>query len=70
MWKVKKVVNIVRQPTRWGFPMYSVQLKRSSQGEELTQKLDAQAMKYLMYLLYPLCVVGAIYSLIYEPHRG
>lgn len=70
MWKVKKVVNIVPQPTRWGFPLYSVELKRSSQGEQLTQKLDAQAMKYLMYLLYPLCVIGAIYSLIYEPHRG
>ncbi|KAE8749540.1 hypothetical protein FOCC_FOCC003805 [Frankliniella occidentalis] len=68
-WKAKKVITIVPQ-RRWGIPLYSVHLKRSSQGEELTQKLDAEAMKYLMYLLYPLCIVGAAYSLIYEPHKG
>ena len=28
-----------------------------------------QAMGKLSYLLYPLCVAGAVYSLIYTPHR-
>lgn len=69
MWKVKKVIIVVPQ-RRLGIPMYSVQLKQSSEGEALTQRLDAEAMRYLMYLLYPLCIVGAVYSLLYEPHKG
>lgn len=70
MWKVKKIVIFVPNRTRWGLPFYSMELKRSSRGEELTQQLDAEAMRYLTYLLYPLCFAGAIYSLLYEPHRG
>ncbi|CAH2102807.1 unnamed protein product [Euphydryas editha] len=27
-------------------------------------------MRYLAMLLYPLCAAGALYSLLYEPHKG
>jgi hypothetical protein len=26
-------------------------------------------MKYLSYIMYPLCIAGAIYSLLYTPHK-
>lgn len=38
-------------------------------GERNTARADAEAMRYLSMLLYPLCVAGAIYSLVYEPHK-
>lgn len=37
--------------------------------EKQTREYDAQSMKYLSYLLYPLCILGAAYSLVYETHR-
>ncbi|KAL5965852.1 Cleft lip and palate transmembrane protein 1-like protein [Taenia solium] len=41
-----------------------------SKGEEETDKLDAYFVRRLMYLMVPLCVVGAAYSLLYMPHRS
>lgn len=37
--------------------------------EQQTKEYDAKSMQYLSYVLYPLCIIGALYSLIYEPHR-
>lgn len=37
--------------------------------EEDTKKFDAECMKYLSYVLYPLCAAAAVYSLIYEPQK-
>ncbi|KAH8319214.1 hypothetical protein KR074_002403 [Drosophila pseudoananassae] len=39
-------------------------------AEEQTDQFDRQGMRYLSYLLYPLCLGGAVYSLIYQPHRS
>lgn len=39
-------------------------------AEQQTQQYDREGMRYLSYLLYPLCLGGAIYSLIYQPHRS
>jgi hypothetical protein len=44
-------------------------LKGSTAAEQQTQQFDAESMKYLSYVLYPLCIGGAIYSLLYEPHK-
>ncbi|EDV92310.1 cleft lip and palate transmembrane protein 1-like protein [Drosophila grimshawi] len=39
-------------------------------AEQQTQQFDREGMRYLSYLLYPLCLGGAIYSLLYQPHRS
>lgn len=41
-----------------------------SSSEAETKRFDAVAMTYLSYILYPLCICGAIYSLIYTPHKS
>ena len=35
-----------------------------------TEEFDSTAMKYLSYVLYPLCFAGAVYSLLYTPHKS
>jgi hypothetical protein len=39
-------------------------------AEQETLELDRQGMKYLSYVLYPLVVGYAIYSLVYHPHKS
>uniref|UniRef100_S4P4Y2 Lipid scramblase CLPTM1L n=3 Tax=Pararge aegeria TaxID=116150 RepID=S4P4Y2_9NEOP len=39
-------------------------------GERSTERADAEAMRYLSMLLYPLCIAGAIYSLLYVAHKS
>uniref|UniRef100_A0A0R3WWA3 Lipid scramblase CLPTM1L n=1 Tax=Hydatigena taeniaeformis TaxID=6205 RepID=A0A0R3WWA3_HYDTA len=46
-----------------------VSIGQRSREEEETDKLDAYFMRRLMYFMIPLCVSGAIYSLLYMPHR-
>ena len=40
-----------------------------SKEEQETDKLDAHFMRRLMFLMVPLCFAGAVYSLLYMPHR-
>ncbi|KAL0279461.1 UNVERIFIED_CONTAM: hypothetical protein PYX00_001010 [Menopon gallinae] len=56
-WKVIKVLR--RQ--------YS---KETLKSEIETNKYDAECMTYISYILYPLCVGGAMYSLLYQQHRS
>ncbi|XP_047024508.1 cleft lip and palate transmembrane protein 1-like protein [Helicoverpa zea] len=68
LWKVTKVLHL-----RISFSGYKIRVWRDTSadaGERSTAKADAEAMKYLSMLLYPLCVAGAIYSLVYEPHKS
>lgn len=71
-WKAQKVIRIeVSLPNR---ECYYARLKFVSKGstaaEQQTQQFDAESMKYLSYVLYPLCIGGAIYSLLYERHKS
>ena len=45
------------------------QLGKASDKEKETEAFDSQAMKYLSFLLAPLCIGGAVYSLLYTPHK-
>jgi len=66
-WKIQKAVNIkiiwkgsIPIPTFTDRDTYS----------RATKEHDAAAMKYLSYILYPLVIGYAIYSLIYETHKS
>ncbi|XP_015365512.1 PREDICTED: cleft lip and palate transmembrane protein 1-like protein isoform X2 [Diuraphis noxia] len=62
IWKVFKII-----PIDWkNLKLKQLTLNRA---EEDTKKFDAESMKYLSYVLYPLCAGAAIYSLIYEPQK-
>ena len=43
---------------------------KSTYSQSQTKKYDAMAFKYLSWALYPLLIGYAIYSLIYEEHKG
>ncbi|XP_048489377.1 cleft lip and palate transmembrane protein 1-like protein [Plutella xylostella] len=68
LWKVTKVLHLRISFTGWRPHVYRE--VQSDAGEAQTAKADAEAMRYLSMLLYPLCVAGAVYSLIYEPHKS
>ncbi|XP_036775902.2 lipid scramblase CLPTM1L isoform X2 [Manis pentadactyla] len=61
LWKVKKALKMT---IVWGGLRPQIQFGTYSDSERRTEEYDAQAMKYLSYLLYPLCVGGAMYSLL------
>lgn len=53
-----------------GFRLRSANENASvTKAEERTKQVDREAMTYLSYLLYPLCICGAVYSLLYQPHK-
>ncbi len=81
VWKVRKAVTIRFDRSR-PFPYIRILSKsesedkaeedKTSEEKELEQhaKYDEQAMKYLSYVLYPLIVCYAAYSLYYESHKS
>lgn len=67
VWKVTKALKMTVQWTSW---RPQIEFGAVSAEETKTQKLDSQGMRYLSYLLYPLCIWGAIYSLLYQSYRS
>ncbi|KAL4235053.1 Cleft lip and palate associated transmembrane protein 1 [Mactra antiquata] len=66
-WKVKKAFKI---GMTWSGIIPKFSFGSSSDKELETAQFDSQAMKYLSYLLYPLCIAGAGYSLFYVEHKS
>ena len=44
--------------------------EKNSEAEQTTEKFDSEAMRYLSFILIPLLIGGAIYSLLYTPHKS
>lgn len=64
IWKVTKALHI---KISWST---GLSYGQDTADEASTAQLDDTAMKYLSWVLYPLCLVGAIYSLLYTPHKS
>lgn len=58
VWKVFKVYKI---QLHWR----GLKVNKMDEDERKTVEYDAQASRYLSYLVYPLCISGAIFSLAY-----
>lgn len=58
MWKLKKVLRL------------RLKKDKTNVTEMRTREYDAESMRYLSYLLYPIVIGGAIYSLLYQPHKS
>ncbi|XP_058129844.1 lipid scramblase CLPTM1L [Anopheles ziemanni] len=71
MWKAKKILKL-DVSIRGGIRFRSNEAGNESihTQEQNTLQLDKQAMQYLCYVLYPLCIGGAFYSLLYLPHKS
>ncbi|XP_028968040.1 cleft lip and palate transmembrane protein 1-like protein [Galendromus occidentalis] len=64
IWKLSKALK-VSVKWRQKLPFGTV-----TAAEKQTDEIDVQGMRYLSYLLWPLCIGGAVYSLYYQPHRS
>lgn len=67
IWKVFRAYKI---KVFWSGWLPSFYCGGTDDQEKQTQAFDSQAMTYLLYVLYPLCTIGAIYSLLYTPHKS
>nr|CAB3231742.1 cleft lip and palate transmembrane protein 1-like protein [Phallusia mammillata] len=67
LWKVKKALKV---KFHWTGLRPSLEFGSTTDTEKDTENFDHEALKYLSYVLYPLCIGGAIYSLFYVPHKS
>ena len=65
-WKVTKAFGF--DFTRGFYRKFEDSSQNST--EKVTESIDTEAMKYLSYVLYPLLIGGAAYSLLYTPHKS
>lgn len=69
LWKCKK---ILKMDISWRGIKQSPEKGKEAvlKAEKETNDLDREGMKYLSYVLYPLVIGYAVYSLIYHPHKS
>jgi hypothetical protein len=70
MWKVTKAFKVHLAWSGWRPSLSLGDQASKTESERSTEAFDSQSMKYLSYVLYPLCLGGAIYSLLYTPHKS
>ncbi|KAL1517051.1 hypothetical protein ABEB36_000866 [Hypothenemus hampei] len=68
IWKVTKVCKTNMTISWKGIKFHRDKTESAEEAE--TRKYDEECMKYLSYILYPLCVTAASYSLLYQPHKS
>ncbi|CAG2232785.1 unnamed protein product [Mytilus edulis] len=66
-WKVKKAFKV---SFRFENGKPKLDIGSTSDKEKETEAFDSLAMKYLSFVLLPLVIGGAIYSLFYVPHKS
>lgn len=64
LWKCKKILKL---EISWKGVK---QIENPDKTESKTQQFDKEALRYLSFILYPLVIGGAIYSLLYHPHKS
>ncbi|CAN8069832.1 unnamed protein product [Agarophyton chilense] len=71
IWKLGKAVKFERSGQRklFGIVPWFEMTDRESYSKK-TKEYDEEAMKYLSYLMYPLVIGYAVYSLVYEKHKS
>ncbi|XP_071506264.1 putative lipid scramblase CLPTM1 [Diadema antillarum] len=71
-WKITKVTTLKfdRESMILGIIPKLTFADKESYTESSTKEYDKMAFKYLSWLLYPLLVCYAIYSLLYQEHKG
>ena len=68
-WKVTKAMDVSIKHTTSGIPYLSFKDKQSYVQSQ-TDKYDAEAMRYMSYVLYPLVGGYAVYALVYQTHKS
>ena len=67
MWKITRAAHVKFVWLRRGIPWLSITEKQSYAS---TKKYDDEAMKYLYWAMFPLIILYAGYSLVYETHKS
>ncbi|XP_068590474.1 lipid scramblase CLPTM1L [Cebidichthys violaceus] len=67
VWKVKKALKI---QVFWKGGKPTFLFGKLDESERRTEEYDTLAMKYLSYLLYPMCIGGAVYALIFQRYKS
>lgn len=67
VWKVKKAFKI---QVSWKGAKPTLLFGKLNESEKRTEEYDTLAMKYLSYLLYPLCIGGAVYALVFLRYKS
>ena len=72
MWKITKVVDISIDFSRpiLGIIPRPVFKDKSTYTESNTKEFDRLAFKYLSWALFPLLICYAVYSILYQEHKG
>lgn len=70
LWKLKKISRVRLISSDRILPKIQFKTDDIDAAEAKTREFDTESMRYLSYLLYPLIIAGAIYSLLYQPHKS